>query len=189
MTIYNEAAYNITGRNFLMSRHGFTLIEMIVVMAIIGIVAGIAAPMFNSYMIDARLREGVRNLKSDMELAKIRAVRENAHVAVTFDTATDSYTIFIDNGAGGGTADDWVKNGGEVEIKTVNLPDDVDMYDVNFSSTVRIVFGGTGLPINKFGHCYMKNANDKYMGTKVTILGLISLVESKDGGATWTDME
>lgn len=171
-----------------MSRHGFTLIEMIVVMAIIGIVAGIAAPMFNSYMIDARLREGVRNLKSDMELAKIRAVRENAHVAVIFDTATDSYTIFIDNGSGGGTADDWVKNGGEVEIKTVNLPDDVDMYNVSFIGVDRVRFRGVGLP-NAAGHCYMKNSNDKYMGIKGTLLGLITLVESTDGGATWPDME
>lgn len=173
-----------------MSRHGFTLIELIIVIALIGIIGGIAAPLINSYMRDARLRESVRNLKSDFELAKIRAVRANAHVAVTFDTVNDRYTIFVDDGAGGGNPGDLIQNGGEVVIKTVNLPDDVDMYEASFTGgAARVGFQGTGLTVGFGGHCYMKNANDKYMGTKVTMLGLTTLQESKDSGSTWVDME
>ncbi|HEU18971.1 MAG TPA: prepilin-type N-terminal cleavage/methylation domain-containing protein [Deltaproteobacteria bacterium] len=171
-----------------MSRHGFTLIELIIVMALIGIMAGIATPLFNSYMKDERLRESVRNLKSDMELAKIRAVRANARVAVTFDTANNRYAIFIDDGAGGGTAGDWVRNGGETEIKTVDLPDDVDMYEVTFGGAARVRFRGVGLP-NAAGHCYMRNTNDKYIGIVQTMLGLTRLQESKDSGSTWVDMK
>ena len=188
MTTPVEADYTTTGRKSSMSRHGFTLIELIIVIALIGILTGIAAPFLNSYMRDARLREGVRNLKADIELTKIRAVRANAHVAVTFDTANDSYTIFVDDGAGGGTADDWVRNGGEAEIKTVVLPDDVDMYEATFGGATRVRFRGVGLP-NAAGHCYMRNINNKYFGTVLSMLGLTTLQESTNSGATWQDME
>ncbi len=55
----------------------------------------------------------MRDLKSAMELSKLKAIRENANVASTIDTGTNSYTVFVDNGVSAGLANDWTPNGSE----------------------------------------------------------------------------
>lgn len=69
-----------------------------------------------------RPKSPVRDLKSAMELSKLKAIRENANVASTFDTGTNSYTVFVDNGVGAGVANDWTPNGAEEVLRTVTMP-------------------------------------------------------------------
>ena len=49
-------------------QHGFTLIELMIVVAIIGILAAIAIPAYQDYTIRAQITEGL-NLASDMKAA------------------------------------------------------------------------------------------------------------------------
>jgi len=76
---------------------GFTALELAVTMAIVGIFATVTMPSFLNWLTGHRLRGAAINLMADMEMAKIRAIRENTFVAVKFET--DKYEIFIDNGA------------------------------------------------------------------------------------------
>jgi prepilin-type N-terminal cleavage/methylation domain-containing protein len=130
---------------------GFTAFELAVSMAIMAIIATIVLPPYLKWLREYRLRGAVTNLMGDMEMAKIRAIRENDFVVIRF--AQNSYTIFLDNGQPGGTAGDW-DPAGESIIKTKVLPAGVqfDLSQLNFeyiasAATNDITrFNGRGLP-------------------------------------------
>lgn len=67
--------------------------EMIVVIAISGIVLVIAAPNFTRYRDNKNLKEAARDLSSDIQLYKQRAVAENAPYTITFNSGTNDYVI------------------------------------------------------------------------------------------------
>jgi len=87
----------IGGRNKMKNNKGFTLVEMMVVIGIVAILALITVPNIISWRPKAALSGAARTLKADLELAKSRAIRDNATVTVTFDTASGIYRI-RDNG-------------------------------------------------------------------------------------------
>lgn len=79
---------------------GFSLIELIIVVAIIGIMGTIAASTFQSYVNNSNLRTAARDLASDMANTKQRAVSEGLTYRMTINTGNNSYTIEQGNAAG-----------------------------------------------------------------------------------------
>ncbi len=130
---------------------GFTAFELAVSMAIMAVIAALVLPPYLHWLRGHRLRGAVTNLMGDMEMAKIRAIRENNFVVVRF--AQNSYTIFLDNGQPAGTAGDWIP-AGESIIKSRTLPAGVkfNLAALNFefigsAGTDDITrFNGRGLP-------------------------------------------
>jgi type IV fimbrial biogenesis protein FimT len=130
---------------------GFTAFELAVSMAIMAVIAALVLPPYLHWLRGHRLRGAVTNLMGDMEMAKIRAIRENNFVVVSF--AQNSYTIFLDNGQPSGTAENW-DPAGETIIKSRTLPAGVqfDLGLLHFdneplTSDDNITrFNGRGLP-------------------------------------------
>ena len=86
--------------------NGFTLVEMMVVIAIMAIVSAIAVPNFYSYAAGMKLRSASRDLYSTLQSTRMKAVRQNTRWAVQFDAPTlTNYQVIdcgIDNICGNG---------------------------------------------------------------------------------------
>jgi prepilin-type N-terminal cleavage/methylation domain-containing protein len=133
----------MSGKN--RNNNGFTMLELAVGIAIVAIMASLALPSFVKWQSSYRLRGAAVNLVGDLEMAKIRAIRENSSVAVLFNA--DSYRIFVDNGSGGGTAGDWVRNGDEALILYRELPAGVTINLTDLTpADDRLRFNGRGQP-------------------------------------------
>jgi len=173
-----------------MKKDGFTLIELLVTFVILGILTAIAIPVFARWLPNYRLKSATREVYSSMQLARLQAVRENAHVVLLFNTGNNSYEAFVDNGSGGGTADNWTRDGNEHYIVDPNkgggsMPEGVTMYEASFSGGVpRIRFDGRGFPNGLGGHVYMINSQSKYMGNSLNLVGNARIIISTDG-ITW----
>lgn len=73
---------------------GFTLIELMIVIAIMGIVAAIASFAWQRYVNNANLRTAARDLETDIGNTKQRAVSEGLHYRMTITAGTPgNYTI------------------------------------------------------------------------------------------------
>ena len=94
---------------------GFTLIEMMTVIFMIALVSAFAVPGIMNWRSAAKLRGAAENLKGNLELAKITAIRENGPVAINL--RENSYQIFLDSGATLGILDP-----DERLLKNISLP-------------------------------------------------------------------
>lgn len=66
----------------LRASRGFTLIEMLVALAIAGVLASMAAPSFKDLIVSTRLSSYASNLMSGAMLARAEAIRRNAVVSL-----------------------------------------------------------------------------------------------------------
>jgi len=118
---------------------GFTVFELAVSLAIMAIIASLMMPPYLKWLRGHRLRGAVTNMMADLEMAKIRAIRENSMVAVQF--CQDRYTIFNENGD---TNYSCAATGRDV-YRDRYLPAGVNIGNVTFVNN-RTRFNGRGLP-------------------------------------------
>jgi prepilin-type N-terminal cleavage/methylation domain-containing protein len=87
------------GRN-MNTQKGFTFVELVITLAILAMVATIAIPAFQRYLINVNLKVAARDIASDIAILKERAIAENRLYRIRLDTADNSYTIEQCNGVG-----------------------------------------------------------------------------------------
>lgn len=75
------------------SNKGFSLTELMVVVAIIGIMALIAVPAFNHYSVNANLRTAARDMVSDIMEMREKAIAENRQYMIEFTMASNQYSL------------------------------------------------------------------------------------------------
>lgn len=86
-------------RRFRLGRSGFTLIELIVVVAIVGIVTLTAIPQFKTILQNANLRSAARDLYGHFQLARMEAIKRNETVQIALSTPDNhSYSISTASG-------------------------------------------------------------------------------------------
>jgi len=72
---------------------GLTLIELMITIAILAIVAGIAYPMFQQLAINNNLKAAARDLASDFASLKERSIAEYRMYRLTVDVNNNNYTL------------------------------------------------------------------------------------------------
>jgi len=133
-----------TMKNKIFAAKGFSLLELMVVIAIIAISAALAIPNLFSDIPKYNLSAGARELLSAMQLARMTAIKENSNVVLSFNSGTRTLTIYVDDGEGGGTAEDKVRNGAERLVKSYQLPPGIELLSPSFGQAVQ--FNNRGIP-------------------------------------------
>ena len=77
-------------------RQGFTLMELMVVMVLLGVVAAIAIPRALKTSPRQQLSRAAKQMARDLELVRTQAVSSKRKVRVRFDVADGFYTAFLD---------------------------------------------------------------------------------------------
>jgi len=127
------------------SDSGFSIFELTVTLAIVAILATVSVPMIQDYMSSYHLQQATRSIVSQMQLARIRAIKNRVRTVVVFSPA--GFTP-----AGGGTFsiyedsdNDWVKDAGEpVILPSTSMPRRVTLTSAVFD------FAGNGTDLRDY---------------------------------------
>jgi type IV fimbrial biogenesis protein FimT len=165
---------------------GFTMVELIVTIAVIAILFAIAVPNIISWLPNYRLKAAARDVISNFQKAKMEAVKRNTDVVINFTTGTytpsgqvGSYLIFVDNNPGNGTFD-----AGERVLAQETMPKNVSLYTTTFAGDTT-GYSSRALPWkSRLGSVEIRNSNSRYYKASLSFAGHVRLQMSSDG-ATW----
>ena len=122
---------------------GFSILELIIVLALFAILTTFAVPSFLTWRSEARLKSAASMIRGDLEMARSKAMRENDLVVVSFNTT--NYVVFLDDGEGAGMPGDYTRHADERLFRSRQLPAGVtiDLTKTDFEDD-KTRFNGSG---------------------------------------------
>jgi prepilin-type N-terminal cleavage/methylation domain-containing protein len=172
------------------NRSGFTLAEIVIVVALISIVTAVAIPTILSWLPNMRLQAAARDLYSNMQRAKVEAMKSSVNSTLTFNQvvagATFVYIIYADTNA------NCEFDAGETIFTRVQMwPQDVTLdpaqgggdgltFTNNDDGNPTIVFMPTTIPTANGGGlangtAFLRNTKNRFRSVVVSRTGRISI--------------
>lgn len=134
--------------------NGYTLIEIITVIAIIAIIAGFIIPNVVGWVPRYRLRSGAEEIRSTLQLARLNAIKENKTAIVTFDTINNTFMATLS----------------EQVIKSGKMPAGITIHSITSPSS-EVQFDSRGLANESTGLILVKNNQGEIKTIGVNIVG------------------
>ncbi len=123
----------------LKNKRGLTLMELTIVVVTIGVLAAMAAPRYLNYIPKLRTKSAVKEIVSQLRLARSAAIADKNPVGVHFNYYDGNYTLFRDS-IGLGTE---LYDLGDPVVKTSKLPNGIEMAYMTIDNDV-VVFNSDG---------------------------------------------
>jgi prepilin-type N-terminal cleavage/methylation domain-containing protein len=165
-----ELAYNLlklpaedqTMRN----ARGFTILELMIVLAVLAIMAGIAIPNYIGWLPKRHLRSSAIDVQAVIQLAKMTAIRENTSVSLKFNPGSEDYQAFIDANADG--------NPDGTIFRSKEMSPGIDLTGTGFASDT-ITFNSRGLA-NNAGAINLSNRLGQSLTVNVALSGITRIL-------------
>jgi prepilin-type N-terminal cleavage/methylation domain-containing protein len=114
------------------SAKGFSLLELLITMAIAGILAGLAVPSMAKFLNNYRLETAARTVWTDVQSARMAAIKGNQSVELQTSSTTSYTYIYVD---GNNVTHSFFRN----------LADDCPGATVSLSGSTPVTFPGAGM--------------------------------------------
>jgi len=129
---------------------GFTLVEILVTVALIGIISAIAIPDWGTVLLTFRLNGATRQVQSELHRIKMKAVTENVKFQLVYSENGQTYQV--------------KRNG--VELETKSLPEGIELRTT--TSPLTLEFTPRGTP-SSAGTVTVKLCNTKGEGKNIVV--------------------
>ncbi len=153
-------------------RGAFTLIELMVVMVILAILAGIVLPTVMSTT-GMQATSGARVIAADLQYAQNVAITHQQSITVTFVPGTDSYSL---SNASGPLIHPITKEAYTVGFGAGNEFENLDLVTTNLTNH-KVTFDSMGVP-NNSGTVEIKAGSTEYDITIAPATGKITVSQS-----------
>lgn len=152
----------------LRSRHGFALIEALVVLGLIGILVSIATPYYQVFMQNASYRSAAREVAATLRQARAEAVTKNREHRVEIDLANNQIRLSQGNQARGSNAwpqvQNWRAFSSLVDLRAL----DGDGNCSNNTDSLDLRFFPDGTANNVAGICIQNRAGERRFLVQLT---------------------
>jgi type II secretion system protein H len=118
-------------------RTGFTLVELVTTLIVLGILTAAAVPSFVSSLMYHRVESAAVRLKRDLELARQMAISKSTSYSLEFTSAT-AYRI--------PNLDSLDRVGQAYQVDLAAPPHSAEVASVDFGGTTTVTFNGYGVP-------------------------------------------
>jgi len=82
-----------------MRERGFTITELMIVVAIMGGLTAVATPSLSRWLTSIRMASATRDIASTLQLVRVKAITQNTGIRINFDTTAHTYQMQQRNAA------------------------------------------------------------------------------------------
>lgn len=142
-----------------LDRRGFTLVELMIVITIIGLITVLSIPNYSRFMQNWKLDGDAQQFASAMRTARATAVMKNIEVVFSFDPAANTYSYFEDNDRDGN------HDANEYESAEYEMSKGVEITAFTLTSSI-FTFGNKG-STPESGSVTLRNVNNKVKNIRI----------------------
>jgi len=95
---------------------GFTLVEILIVIAIFGVLTAIAAPGISAWVETFKFKNTIREIGITMQLARMKAIASGVEYRVVFNLDAETFCLERGNQADG--SDTWIPEGVVIDVSS-----------------------------------------------------------------------